>query len=270
MGRLTAVLALGAALALPLPQNTIEADKAAIRQAVLDYAEGYYGHAPDRMERAVSPLLSKRGLNLRPGLPILQQNAEMLIDACRGNAPRPGPDERKMTVDVLDAQAEIGSARVFSVQFNDYVHLIKRGGRWQLLSVLWHQPPASATPGEAAAPVATAIKDFAGALAGTDGKAASKLLYPVALVRVLAPAQDGGRLVRDLNPETVAAGLTGGQSLLQAKPDQVQTRVLGIDGDLASGVIMTDSFVLYVHLGQIDGRWQVVNALGSRSGPRPD
>ena len=69
MGRMAVVLALGAAFALPLPQDTIDADKAAIRQAVLDYAEGFYGHAPDRMERAVSPLLSKRGLNLRPGLP---------------------------------------------------------------------------------------------------------------------------------------------------------------------------------------------------------
>src|SRR5215467_14261768 len=116
MGRMAVVLALGAAFALPLPQDTIDADKAAIRQAVLDYAEGFYGHAPDRMERAVSPLLSKRGLNLRPGLPILQQNAEMLIDACRGTAPRPGPDERKMTVEALDVQAEIASARVFSVQ----------------------------------------------------------------------------------------------------------------------------------------------------------
>jgi hypothetical protein len=267
---MAAVLALGAAFALPLPQNTIDAEKTAIRQAVLDYAEGYYGHAPDRMERAVSPLLSKRGLNLRPGLPILQQNAEMLIDACRGNAPRPGPDERKMTVEALDVQAEVASARVFSVQFNDYVHLVKRAGRWQLLSVLWHQPPASPTPGEATASVATAIKDFAAALAGTDGKMVSKLLYPVALVRILAPAQDGGRLVRDLNPETVAAGLTAGQTLLQAKPEQIQTRVLGVDGDLASGVIATDSFVLYVHLGQIDGRWQVLNALGSRGAPRPD
>ena len=268
MGRMTAVLVLAAAFVLPFPQNGVDTDKGAIRQAVLDYAEGYYGHAPDRMERAVSPLLSKRGLNLRPGLPILQQNAEMLIDACRGNAPRPGPDERKMTVEALDVQPEVASARVFSVQFNDYVHLVKRGGRWQLLSVLWHQPPASPAPADGTPAVATAIKEFGAALAGTDGKAAARLLYPVALVRMLAPAQDGGRLVRDLNPETVAAGLTGGQAFLQSKPEQIQSRVLGVDGDLASGAITTDNVVLYVHLGQIDGRWQVVNALGSRTATR--
>jgi Putative lumazine-binding len=264
MGRMAAVIALGAAVVLPLPQDGVEADKAAIRQAVLDYAEGYYGHAPDRMERAISPLLSKRGLNLRPGLPILQQNAEMLIDACRGTAPRPGPDERKMTVEALDVQPEIASARVFSVQFNDYIHLLKRGGRWQLLSVLWHQPPASPGAPDATAAAGAAVKDFAGALAGNDGKAASKLLYPVALVRMLAPSQDGGRLVRDLNPETIAAGLSGGQAFLQAKPDEIQTRVLGVDGDLASGLVTAQGVTLYVHLGLIDGRWQVVNALGFR------
>lgn len=268
MGRTIAAFALAAAVVLPPPQNGVEADKAAIRQAVLDYAEGFYGHAPDRMERAVSPLLSKRGLNLRPGLPILQQNAEMLIDACRGTAPRPGPDERKMTVEALDVQPEIASARVFSVQFNDYVHLVKRGGRWQLLSVLWHQPPASPAPADATTAVGSAIKEFAAALAGSDGKAAAKLLYPVALVRMFAPAQDGGRLVRDLNPETIAASLSGGQAFLQTNPDQIQSTVLGVDGDLASGAITAGGLVLYVHLGRIDGRWQVINALGSRPATR--
>jgi hypothetical protein len=36
------------------------ADHVAIRQALLDYAEGFYDHAPERMTRAISPLLTKR------------------------------------------------------------------------------------------------------------------------------------------------------------------------------------------------------------------
>jgi hypothetical protein len=262
------LIVLVAGFALPQAKAASDEDPAAIRQAILDYAEGYYGHAPERMERAVSPLLNKRGLNLRPGVAILQQNAEMLIDACRGNAPRPGPADRKMTVEVLDVQSEVASGRVFSVQFNDYIHLVKRGGRWQLVNVLWHQPPAAAGAPDASAAVLSAAGDFAAALAGTDGQAVSRVLYPSAVVRQLAPGQDGSRIVRDMNPETLVAMLSSGQPFLQAKPADIKTTVLGVDGDLASAKIATSAYTWYLHLGQIAGRWQVVNALGYRT-PAP-
>src|SRR4029079_13093385 len=59
------LIVLVAGFALRQAKASSDEDPAAIRQAILDYAEGYYGHAPERMERAVSPLLNKRRLNLR-------------------------------------------------------------------------------------------------------------------------------------------------------------------------------------------------------------
>ena len=59
------VLALASAGSAQAPANQ-DAERTAIRQAVLDYAEGYYDHAPERMERAISPLLTKRALMARP------------------------------------------------------------------------------------------------------------------------------------------------------------------------------------------------------------
>jgi hypothetical protein len=268
MRLLSVLIVLVAGFALPQAKAASEEDTAAIRQAILDYAEGYYGHAPDRMERAVSPLLNKRGLNLRPGVAILQQNAEMLIDACRGNAPRPAPVDRKMTVEVLDVQPEVASGRVFSVQFNDYIHLVKRNGRWQLVNVLWHQPPAAAGGPDASATALAAAGEFAAALAGTDGQAVMRVLYPSAVVRQFAPGQDGSRIVREMNPETLVAALSNGQPFFQAKPADIKTTVLGVDADLASAKIATSGYTVYVHLGQIGGRWQVVNALGYRT-PAP-
>jgi hypothetical protein len=268
MRQWSVLIVLVAGLVVPQAKAPSEEDTAAIRQAILDYAEGYYGHAPERMERAVSPLLNKRGLNLRPGVPILQQNAEMLIDACRGNAPRPGAADRKMTVEALDVQSEVASGRVFSVQFNDYIHLVKRNGRWQLVNVLWHQPPATAGGPDVSPTVLGTAGEFAAALAGTDGQAVMKVLYPSAVVRQFAPGQDGTRIVRDVNPETLVSALSNGQPFLQAKPAEVKTTVLGVDGDLASAKIATNTYTLYVHLGQIGGRWQIVNALGYRA-PAP-
>jgi hypothetical protein len=53
-------------------------DKEAVRQAAYDYAEGYYQGAVDRMERALHPLLTKRGLMARGGGPavLVPMNAD--------------------------------------------------------------------------------------------------------------------------------------------------------------------------------------------------
>ena len=122
-----------------------QSERAAIVAIALDYAEGYYGGEPQRMARAVSPYLSKRGLMTRPGVPpfLVQMNADTLIDA--SNGAKLAPAERQITTEVLHVNNEVASARAFTAQFNDYLHLVKRNGAWQILSVLW-RPPTPSTP----------------------------------------------------------------------------------------------------------------------------
>ena len=117
-------------------------EKAAIVATALDYAEGYYGGEPQRMARALSPYLSKRGLMTRPGVPpfLLQMNADTLIDA--SNGVKLAPAERHITTEVLHVNNEVASARVFTAQFNDYLHLVKRNGAWQILNVPLAPPDA--------------------------------------------------------------------------------------------------------------------------------
>ncbi len=264
--RLAGVLIIGSLLAMPSVDISQGDDAAAVTQTIRDYAEGFYGHEPARMQRAVSPLLSKRGLNLRPG-GVFQQNAEMLVDACRGTAPRPGPDARKMTVEVLDVHGEVASARVFSVQFNDYIHLVERDGHWQIVSVLWH-PPSPAADGSgspASEAVERVAKEFGAALVGKEGARAAGLLHPVAIFRTWAPGVEGGRVLRDMNPGTLGVSAAGGQPLLPGAPADVKTVVEGVDGDIAAARITAGPVTVYLHLGQIDGRWQIFNALLFRS-----
>ena len=78
-------------------------DKAAIRLAALDYAEGFYQGRKERMARAVHPALLKRGL-LPPGatdrfLQLL--NAETLIDLTERERERP-PAEHRLDFALLD------------------------------------------------------------------------------------------------------------------------------------------------------------------------
>lgn len=238
-------------------------ERGAIRQAVLDYAEGYYDHAPDRMQRAISPLLTKRALMLPPGgAPafLLQMNAEMLVEATRGTAPRPAAADRHLVAEVLDVAGDIASARVFSVQFNDYVHLAKREGRWQLVSVLWHPPLPTTPAADTLTPmVEQAIRDYQAALAGTEGQKALALLSPVAAIRTLAIMPAGGRVLVDQNADTIATGIATGR--LPRGAGQGAVAVLSVDGDIASAKIGGGTDTTYVHLAQQGGKWIVVNTL---------
>ena len=265
MGLVAVLLSIVAGVAAAQASPEQDPERAAIQQAVLDYAEGYYDHAPARMERAVSPLLSKRALMARPGGAafLLQMNSEMLIEATRGAAPRPGAADRHLVVEVLDVEGDVASARVFSVQFNDYVHLVKRDGRWTLLNVLWHAPPANSAVAPGNAGVEQAVRDYAAALSGTDGQRALAMLTPVAAVRTLTKAPSGAQVIREVNTETLAAAIAGGQMPKSTAPAAVS--VLGVDGDIASAKLGAGAGATYLHLGQLNGKWVVVNTL-SRAG----
>lgn len=231
-------------------------DHVGIRQALLDYAEGYYDHVPERMTRAISPVLTKRALMARPGLPsfLIQMNSEMLIEATRGTAPRPNATERKLAVEVLDVSGNIASARVFSVQFNDYVHLIKRDGRWTLLNVLWH-PPVSAPATPAAEAVKAAAREYAAALVSNDS---AKLVAVTSAVAALRTLSASGVIV-DRNVESTAAAIA--TRTLLAGDGAVAVTVLGTDGDIASVKVGNGPTAAYVHLALQNGKWLVVNAL---------
>jgi hypothetical protein len=193
----------------------------------------------------------------RPGVPpvLIQMNAEMLIEATRGSAPRPAAGERNIVIEVLDISGDIASARIFSVQFNDYVHLMKRDGRWTLLNVLWH-PPVASPAAQGGERVARAASDYAAALAGGDGGALVAVTSAVAALRTLSSS----RVVVDRNVESTAAALQAGSLPGGAAPT---VTVLGTDGDIASVKIGTGPAVTYVHFALQNGKWLVVNTLSA-------
>ena len=66
--------------------KALDADKEAIARAALDYCEGYYEGNAARMEQALSPNLTKRGLVFSPrsgASYLLQMNAPALIEGTR-------------------------------------------------------------------------------------------------------------------------------------------------------------------------------------------
>ena len=120
------------------------ADSAAIRQAALDYIEGWYEGNADRMERALHPDLAKRIVNVdQRGRPVLGHQSAMTLvqNTRRGGGKDTPPTERRTGVRILDTFGNTASVRVDADRWIDYLHVAKWNGRWVIINVLWENRP---------------------------------------------------------------------------------------------------------------------------------
>ena len=122
-----------------------DADREALRQAVLDYVEGIYEVNPARMERSVHPDLAKRGSFVRKGETTYSwavMTFEQLVDLAKtyknnGRVPKDAPKE----VVIYDVSDQTASAKLTAAWGIDYIHLAKYDGKWMFVNVLWQSPP---------------------------------------------------------------------------------------------------------------------------------
>jgi peptidoglycan-N-acetylglucosamine deacetylase len=125
-----------------------DAEKEAVRQAVLDYVEGIYDVAPERIERSVHPELAKRGFYIKKGeknYSVSPMTFEQLVNLARtynkdGKIPKDAPKE-VVVFDVLD---QIAAAKLTAFWGIDYFQLAKYEGKWKIVNVLWQSPPPPA------------------------------------------------------------------------------------------------------------------------------
>ena len=123
------------------------ADSAGIRQAALDYIDGYYTGDGARMERAVHPELAKRIVrtNDQGRSALGQQSAMTLVMGTRAGGGKDTPAaQRKEDVTILDIYQNAASAKVYASGWVDYLHLAKWNGRWVIVDVLWELHPQKA------------------------------------------------------------------------------------------------------------------------------
>lgn len=122
-------------------------NSAAIRQAALDYIEGWYGGDAARMERALHPELAKRIVRADStgGDWISSMGASQLIAGSRAGFGQEVPAaERKTLVTILDVFGNTASAKIDAGAWIDYLHLARVNGRWVIVNVLWEMVPGGA------------------------------------------------------------------------------------------------------------------------------
>lgn len=122
------------------------ADKEAVRQAVLDYVEGIYNVEPARIERSVHPDLAKLGFSRRQADTAYRPGSKMtfaqLVEVAKtynkeGKLPKDAPKEI-VIYEVVDQTATVKLTAVWGI---DYMHLAKFDGQWKIVNVLWQSHP---------------------------------------------------------------------------------------------------------------------------------
>mgnify|MGYP000944544760 CR=1 FL=1 len=111
-------------------------DHKAILQVALDYIEGWYQGNAARMEQALHIKLTKR--RITPEGEVWEVNKEWMVDATgKGRGCIENPEMGRKEVTILDATETMGSVKIVSEKFVDYLHLAKEAGQWVIVNVLW-------------------------------------------------------------------------------------------------------------------------------------
>lgn len=141
------ILVMAALVLLPVgaAAQGVDAEREAVRQAVLDYVEGIYEVNPARIERSVHPELAKRGFFVKKGETAYSSDVmtfQQLVELARnynknGRVPKDAPKE----VVVFDISDQTASAKLTAVWSIDYIHLAKYDGKWKFVNVLWQTLP---------------------------------------------------------------------------------------------------------------------------------
>lgn len=111
----------------------------AVRDAALDYIEGYVQGDAERHALAYHPECIKRQFATDEATGIEQLvvlSPQVMADyaAKFGGA----TEDAEWEVIIDDVSAGMASVRVYSTQWVDFLHVVKARGEWRLLHVTWH------------------------------------------------------------------------------------------------------------------------------------
>jgi hypothetical protein len=141
--RKTIAVCLIVIIGLPLiaqEKMDLELEKKAVKEAALNYIEGWYEGSVERMDKALHPDLVKRVMRTMPtGKEITNSvSKKSMIEYVRAGAGKEAKEaDKKCTVTVLDIHGTIASVKTVTGEFIDYIHLAKTEGEWKIMNVLW-------------------------------------------------------------------------------------------------------------------------------------
>lgn len=128
--------------------NSADPEAPAIRQAALDYIEGWYSGDAARMERSLHPELAKRIVLTNPANKqsrLDSMGAMTLVQRVRaGGGTRTPKEKQQKDVTILDRFENAAVVKVVASDWVDYLQVAKFNGEWKIVNVLWELKPEAA------------------------------------------------------------------------------------------------------------------------------
>ena len=120
--------------------TSIETDRSAVTQVVLDYFEGWFEGDAARMEQALHPELAKRSLeqDISGAETLRTFTAQEMIDAtARGLGKSRDPGDRRIEVEAEHVYGTIANVTVHSAVYEEYLQLVRTTDGWKIVNTLW-------------------------------------------------------------------------------------------------------------------------------------
>jgi len=268
--------AVASVAAVAQTQAIPDAEKEAIVKAALDYGDGFYAGAADRMERAIHPDLNKVYTATIPqtGKTMLGYSTYSgLIELTRAKVGLTDPAKRKIQAYALDLNDDVACAKVTSAMFNDFLQLIKVDGQWKIVNVLW--VPGPDTPNRPPVPAVDAVKDkdailgaardyIEGAMSG-DATRLEKVLHPEVSRAVLTKLPTGKTAVNRSRYSGVIEPVRAKLNVVPENARQADVKLIDVMDGMAFVAATTTNSWNYLQMAVLDGQWKIINILSKRN-----
>ena len=255
------------------------AEQAAIVATALDYGEGWYSGAPERMERAIHPDLNKVVVQALPQagrFVVGYSTYSGLIEMTRAKVGMLPPERRKLQGAALSMVGDVAFAKVTSAMFNDFLTMVKIDGQWRIVNVLWvpgpDAPNRSMLPAADAATDSVAISrtvaDFVRGLQTSDAVLLEKVLHPEVNIAGFA-AFPGAKpaITRTRYSGIVEAARAKMIPVVAEASRTSQARIVDMMDGMAFVEVALPNAFFALQLANLGGEWKILNVLNKRIMP---
>jgi len=279
-GILITVLAMGVCAGSAIAQGnaTLEEDRAAIEAAARDYMEGALNVAPDRMERAVHPGLTKVVIGTYPqtGRQYLSYNtATLLVEWVRGLGDRFDNADKNVDVTVFDIDNNLATARATGALWYDFLQLAKIDGEWRIVNILWapysvtgpdhteadEEARIVPTARDSALVIAQARNYIEGSFTGDAGRMESALHPELTKVQLANQRTTHRPYLRTMGAGDLVEGTLAGLGLVPEDEWHIDVEIQDVSRGIASVKVTSSMYIDYVQMGKVNGAWKIINVL---------
>jgi len=140
------IFLLGAIVVAQFGYAQTAAEEQTVKEAVLDYVEGFYEGDTLKIKRSILPQVNKYGYyqpkdsKVYAGEPMSFK--EMIQYAANVKAKnRPAPKTAPKEIKIFEVLDQTASAKLTAWWGTDYLLLAKYNGKWMIVQVLWQSVP---------------------------------------------------------------------------------------------------------------------------------